>query len=651
MKVKHLMCSLIVVLAITACNNQEPITNNNEPIQPNTTVVVQNEPCHHIYDSMTITQEASCSVNGKALLTCTLCDYQEYSEIPAIGHHTEIAISPVAATCEASGLTEGRLCSICNAVIVKQQVIPKTEHNSSNWIVEKEATCTSNGSRYKVCTSCGKTLTSESIDKKGHDIITDTAITPTCTQSGLTEGSHCSTCDSIIVEQTAVSPIGHTESIIYGKTSSCIETGLTNGKICSTCGEILVKQDIIPTIDHVTSDWVIIQEATSDTSGAKQKTCTLCNLVIETEIIPIKAHKYVHFTTKPTCTSQGYTTHLCTECGDSYIDSYTPAGSHVMSEWIIDKPATCSEKGTQHRECLICRQILTTTHIKTTEHDYISEVIKPTDIEKGYTLHTCKNCNYSYKDSYINTCSHDWEELEVVSQATCTTEGEIKYKCSECDKIKTETISALGHTESNWIVDTSATCLSVGSRHKECTLCKITLLTEELAKSNHTESDWIVNSEATCSSVGNKHTECTVCNEIIQTQEIPKGSHSYISEYINSTPAKVKYTCSICSDSYEKDVQPLTVSIAITSRTQSSVSIGGFSNVVYGREFEAYASGGYGSIQYKFEVQGGSSDLVKDFSSSNTYGLSFKNRKPSGVVIVTVKDSYGNTATSSITID
>ncbi|WP_400245552.1 leucine-rich repeat protein [Methanomethylophilus alvi] len=44
--------------------------------------------------------------------------------------------------------------------------------------------------------------------------------------------------------------------------------------------------------------------------------------------IPALGHKYVDTVTAPTCTERGYTTHVCSECQDTYVDSYVDALGH-----------------------------------------------------------------------------------------------------------------------------------------------------------------------------------------------------------------------------------------------------------------------------------------------------------------------------------
>ena len=67
----------------------------------------------------------------------------------------------------------------------------------------------------------------------------------------------------------------------------------------------------------------------------------------------------------------------------------------------------------------------------------------------------------------------------VLSNATCTTAGTVKYTCS-CGDSYTETIPATGHKSSGWIVDKTASIGVKGSKHRECMVCKKVLETAEI---------------------------------------------------------------------------------------------------------------------------------------------------------------------------
>lgn len=86
-----------------------------------------------------------------------------------------------------------------------------------------------------------------------HTEVVDKAVEPTCTETGLTEGKHCSVCSAVLVEQKVVPVKGHTEVIDKAVEPTCTKTGLTEGKHCSVCSAVLVKQEIVPALGFTVS--------------------------------------------------------------------------------------------------------------------------------------------------------------------------------------------------------------------------------------------------------------------------------------------------------------------------------------------------------------------------------------------------------------
>lgn len=70
------------------------------------------------------------------------------------------------------------------------------------------------------------------------------------------------------------------------------------------------------------------------------------------------SHSYLSVVTAPTCTEQGYTTHLCTTCGDSYVDTYVDELGHAWDGGVVTKQPTATEKGEKTYSCKRCDAIL-----------------------------------------------------------------------------------------------------------------------------------------------------------------------------------------------------------------------------------------------------------------------------------------------------
>ena len=130
-------------------------------------------------------------------------------------------------------------------------------------------------------------------------------------------------------------------------------------------------------------------------------------------------HSYTSKVTAPTCTERGYTTHTCTSCGDSYVDSYTAALGHSYGEWYTVQEPTCSASGTQRRDCTRC-DAYETGSLEPVDHDYRSTVTDPTCTDQGYTTHTCSRCSDRYVDSYTAALGHEYRD----------------YKCIRCEELE-----------------------------------------------------------------------------------------------------------------------------------------------------------------------------------------------------------------------
>ncbi len=324
-----------------------------------------------------------------------------------------------------------------------------------------------------------------------HNVVTDNAVLPTCTTTGLTEGSHCSICNEVFVEQTVVDALGHTIVADPAKDPTCTETGLTEGSHCSVCGETLTAQEVVDALGHAFS-WVIDTDSTCDTTGIKHEECANCGeKKNEGTVIEKKSHAIIAVEAKDaTCTENGNIAYWgCANCGKYYADAectevitldstVIDALGHTEGEWVTDSDATCTKDGQKSVSCTVCGDVVDTEVIPATGH---------TDGE------------------WVNTTA-----------ATCTTAGEDTLYCAVCNEIiDTRVVDALGHTvvvDNEVLPGCETTGLTEGSH---CSVCDDVLVEQEVIEATgHDWNEWVTVQEPTYTSQGRQERTCNNCDDI-----------------------------------------------------------------------------------------------------------------------------------------
>ena len=149
-----------------------------------------------------------------------------------------------------------------------------------------------------------------------------------------------------------------------------------------------------------------------------------CTYTTKVEIPALK-HKLVHHDAKaPSCTEIGWEEYdTCSRC-----DYTTKVELLALKHDLVHhdaKAPTCTEIGWNEYDA--CQRegcdYTTKVEIPAPGHDYTEKVVKPTCGKGGYTLHTCKKCNDSYKDHQTKTLLHWYGEWtsngDGTHSATC----------------------------------------------------------------------------------------------------------------------------------------------------------------------------------------------------------------------------------------
>lgn len=176
----------------------------------------------------------------------------------------------------------------------------------------------------------------------------------------------------------------------------------------------------------------------------------------------------------------------CTECGTNISN---PRSAHVWSG-----TATC----TSGQTCTICGGTSTPPG-----HDWNSNWIS----DENNHWHECNVCAEKG-----DVGVHIWDNGTITISPTCTTEGERKYTCIGCGRIKTETIQATGHDLVHHDAQ-AATCTANGwEAYDTCSNCDYTTYTE-IPAAGHSYGD-VTYTWSTDNQHCTAERKCTACDGV-----------------------------------------------------------------------------------------------------------------------------------------
>ena len=314
-------------------------------------------------------------------------------------------------------------------------------------------------------------------------------------------------------------------------------------------------------------------------------------------------HMYIEHITPPGHLTDGFTTHICSICGDSYTDNVVPAPGHTV---VVDPAVapSCTEAGwTEGEHCEVCQETLVAREVipaldhswdsgvvtlKPTEqttglrehtcqrcgeketreiptldhvHRYEAQIVAPGCTIGGYTVYTCR-CADSYYDDYVDAVGHSWDEGTVIKAPTEQTTGIRLYSCDTCGETREEVLPTIEHVHFYSSVIHWPGCTTIGFTSHSCA-CGHTYNDQYKEPLGHLEIP-LKAVEPSCTEPGlTEGSFCDRCMEIlIEQEEHPALGHSWdegavIEEPTEEAEGLRRYSCHACGEIREEEIPRL----------------------------------------------------------------------------------------------
>lgn len=207
-------------------------------------------------------------------------------------------------------------CTICGMTKVQQEGTTNGQHQWGEWVIDSQATCTTNGARHRQCMLNVHHTEQQTVPALGHELQWRVTVQATCTSTGVRE------------------------------------------QYCTRCGQVVDTQ-VIPQGQHAWGPWTTIKQPTCFEAGAQTHTCTICGTTETAPFGSALGHNWGPWQviTAATCETSGTRTRVCQRDASHVENEIIPSPGHQWTAWRRVVEPTFWEKGREERNCTVCGKV------------------------------------------------------------------------------------------------------------------------------------------------------------------------------------------------------------------------------------------------------------------------------------------------------
>ena len=175
-------------------------------------------------------------------------------------------------------------------------------------------------------------------------------------------------------------------------------------------------------------------------------------------------------------------------------------------------------------------------------HDWGEWIVitEPTCTTDGEKTRVCNLDPTHIETRPIAALGHAWGEWAVITEPTCTTGGERNRVCARDQAVETRPIAALGHAWGEWTVITAPTCTMPGEGTRVCAHDPAYVETGAIAALGHAWGNWIVIIAPACTTAGEEARVCARDLAHVETRLIAALGHDWGEWIVTKAPTKTE---------------------------------------------------------------------------------------------------------------